>query len=79
MHSDTFRTWLAERGCVFEQTERGGKKGHGFPDVVVKLGNLQTDLHLAGAHQDLDPREVRRVVDALGLNWDELPGPQSRA
>ena len=79
MRSDTFREWLAERGCVFEQTKRSGKKAHGFPDVIVKLGDRKTELHVKGASQDLDPREVRRVVDELGLNWDDLPGPQSRA
>jgi len=78
LRSDTFRNWLAERGCVFEQTERGGKKGHGFPDVIVRLGDRTSELHVLGKTQDLDPREVKRVVEELGLNWDELPGPKSR-
>ncbi|WP_212525575.1 hypothetical protein [Actibacterium sp. MT2.3-13A] len=79
MRSDTFRKWLAERGCVFEQTERGGKKGHGFADVIVRLGGRRTELHVMGTTQDLDPREVKRVVEELGLDWNDLPGPQSRA
>lgn len=78
VRSDTFKEWLAERGCVFEQTVRAGKKAHGFANVVVRLGDRKTELHVKGGTQDLDPREVKRVVEELGLNWDELPGPQSR-
>ena len=78
MRSDTFRKWLAERGCTFEETKQAGKKAHGFADLVVRLEERRTELHVAGGHQDLDPREVRRVVEELGLDWNELPGPQSR-
>lgn len=78
MRSDNFKKWLAERGCVFEQTVRAGKKAHGFSNVIVRLEGRKTELHVGGANQDLDPREIRRVVVDLGLNWDELPGPQSR-
>lgn len=78
MRSDTFKKWLAERGCVFEQTVRGGKKAQGFSNMIVRLEGKKTELHVEGANQDLDPREVRRVVEELGLIWDELPGPQSR-
>lgn len=79
VRTDTFKEWLADRGCVFEQTARAGKKAHGFPDVIVKLGDRKAELHVAGAKQDLDPREVKRVVEALGLDGSELPGPASRA
>lgn len=78
LRSDTFKKWLAERGCVFEQTKRGGKHVHGFPNVIVKREDRETELHVEGSTQDLDPREVRRVVDELGLDWQELPGPKSR-
>ena len=78
MRSDNFKKWLAERGCVFEQTVRVGKKAHGFSNVIVRLEGRKTELHVEGANQDLDPREIRRVVEDLGLNWNELPGPQSR-
>lgn len=31
-----------------------------------------------GGHQTLDPRLVRQVCEELGLDWSQLPGPQSR-
>ena len=31
-----------------------------------------------GSDKRLDPRVVRKIVDELGLDWNELPGPSSR-
>lgn len=33
---------------------------------------------MAGSRKDLDPEVVGQIVDALGLDPNELPGPQSR-
>jgi len=76
MESDTFRKWLAERGCSFEQHERG--RGQGPASVTVRLGERRAVLPMVGTRKDLDPGIVRQIVDALGLDWRELPGPASR-
>ena len=78
MESGTFRTWLAERGCDFESHDQEGR-AHGHPVVTVRLKELSAELPLLGPHQALDPRMVRKICDALGLKWSELPGPKSRA
>jgi hypothetical protein len=31
-----------------------------------------------GAKKQRDPKTVRKVVDELGLDWNELPSPASR-
>ncbi len=77
MESATLRQWLAERGCAFEagrDTVRTG--GHAY--VTVRLGDRRAVLPDVGAHMRLDPRVVRQIVDELGLDWNELPGPSSR-
>jgi ABC-type phosphate transport system permease subunit len=33
---------------------------------------------LVGASHNLDPRSVRQVCEALGLDWSKLPGPEGR-
>jgi len=33
---------------------------------------------LGGSRVDIDPRDVRRVCEELGLDRSELPGPKSR-
>jgi len=75
MTPQTFRKWLSERGCTFEQH---GRDEEGLPAVTVRREGLRSELSDATSHKDLDPEEVRRVVDELGLDWRELPGPASR-
>jgi hypothetical protein len=77
MRSDTFRKWLQQRGCRFDQQVRGaGAAGHAA--LTVHRGTLQATLPLVGTKQHLDPRVVQEVVRALELDPTELPGPQSR-
>ncbi len=77
MESATFRQWLSERGCTFE----AGKDTigtHGNASVTVRRGDRRSVLPNVGSHKRLDPRVVRKIVDELGLDWNELPGPTSR-
>lgn len=76
MNTETFREWLRERGCTFEQHERG--RGEGHVTVTVRCEGRRAELPAAGATEDLDPATVDEVVEALGLDAAELPGPQSR-
>lgn len=78
MRSDTFRTWLAERGCQFESHEQHGRS-RGHPEVTVQREGHISRLPLGGRHEDLDPRVVRRVCEELGLDPSQLPGPAGRA
>lgn len=77
MQPETFRKWLAERGCTFEEHARS-KGGQGHASVTVRREGRRSELPLVGTREDLDPRDVRRIVDELELDWSELPGPQSR-
>jgi len=77
MESATFRKWLADRGCTFERHERG-KGGRGHVVVGVRLGDRRAELPDVGTKKHLPDEVVRNIVDALGLNYDELPGPKSR-
>ena len=77
MRSDTFMNWLKTRGCRFEPHERGAGRGH--PAVTVRRDGRSAILHTAGAAADLEHGEVLRVVEALGLDWSDLPGPRSRS
>ena len=76
MHPDTFRNWLRQRGRTFDKHPR--ERGAGPTSVTVRSGDRVAELPKASSHKDLDPEEVRRIVDALGLDWHELPGPRSR-
>ncbi|HEV7275159.1 MAG TPA: hypothetical protein VGN80_02620 [Devosiaceae bacterium] len=76
MTPETFRNWLAERGCTFEQTER--QRGQGVASVIVRCGSRRSELPNASSRKDLEDEEVRRIMDDLDLPYDELPGPQSR-
>jgi len=75
MRPDTFRTWLTERGCTFEEHPRS--EG-GLPSVTVRREGHRAVLYDATSRKDLDPDEVHRVVEALDLDPAELPGPASR-
>lgn len=76
MTPQTFRSWLADRGCSFEQTERD--RGGGIAAVRVRRGPRESLIPDAASHKDLPDEDVRRIVDDLDLPYDELPGPQGR-
>jgi hypothetical protein len=77
MESATFRGWLSDRGCTFEAgKDTVGSGGHAY--VTVRRGDRRAVLPDVGTHLRLDPRVVRQIVDELGLDWNELPGPASR-
>jgi hypothetical protein len=47
------------------------------PTIVI--GTITpTIVPLVGASHNLDPRSVRQVCEALGLDWSKLPGPEGR-
>jgi hypothetical protein len=73
MQSATFRTWLTEHGCRFDHHEHA-KRGEGPVMVTVHREGRTSQAPLGGSRKDLDPRDVHRVCDELGLNWSELPG-----
>ncbi|MGB8364339.1 MAG: hypothetical protein ACLQUZ_04095 [Rhizomicrobium sp.] len=77
MRSDTFRNWLAERGCRFQSHEQHGRS-HGHPTVTVHREGRTAQLPLCASHEDIDPRIVERICTELGLDPAELPGPASR-
>jgi len=72
MENATFRKWLAEHGCRFDT--QGEKRGDSHGTVIIHREGRTAELPLVGSRQDLDPREVRRVCEELGLRWSELPG-----
>jgi hypothetical protein len=77
MESATFRKWLVEQGCRIDQHEH--EQCHEGPVIVtVHREGRKTQVPLGGSHQKLDARDVRRVCEELGLDWSQLPGPQSR-
>jgi hypothetical protein len=71
MQSATFRKWLAEHGCRFDQHEHE-RRGEGPVLVTVHRGGRKSQVPLGGSRQDLDPRDVRRACEELGLDWIEL-------
>ena len=77
MESATFRQWLAQQGCRFDRHEHQGR-GEGHVMVTVHREGRISQAPLGGSRQDLDPRDVRRVCEELGLDWSKLPGPESR-
>ena len=77
MESATFRKWLEERGCRFDQHEHEHRH-HGPVMVTVHHEGRTSVAPLGGSRQALDSRDVRRVCEELGLDWSELPGPESR-
>jgi hypothetical protein len=76
MENATFRKWLAEHGCRFDTQSEERGEGHGTL-TIHRLGRT-AELQLVGADHKLDPRSVRQVCEALGLDWSKLPGPMSR-
>ena len=66
MESATFRKWLAERGCRFDQHEHE-KRGEGQVIVTVHREGRKAEVPLGGSHQILDARVVRQACEELGL------------
>jgi hypothetical protein len=71
MQSATFRKWLAEHGCRFDQHEHE-RRGEGAVLVTVHREGRKSQVALGGSRQDLDPRDARRACEELGLDWNEL-------
>lgn len=76
MESATFRKWLADRGCRFDQHEQ--RRHEGPVMVTVHREGKKSEVPLGGSQQIIDPRIVRRACEELGLDWTQLPGPASR-
>lgn len=76
MESTTFRKWLIEHGCRFDTQNEGRGNGHGT--LTIHREGRTAELSLVGSRHELDPRSVRKVCEALGLEWSDLPGPQSK-
>jgi hypothetical protein len=47
--------------------------------VTVHRDGRKSEVPLGGSRQTLDPRDVHRACDELGLDSSQLPGPKSRA
>ena len=77
MEIDTFRKWLAERGCHFDT--RGHQRGEGHGHLTIHREGRTAELPLIGEHHHLDADLVRQVCEALGLDQSEVPGPKGRA
>jgi hypothetical protein len=75
MRADTFKQWLEEQGCRFD--EHSHDRGQGHAGAVAKFEGKKSVLPLTGTHQDLDAEDVRRVVEDLGLDMTKLPGSQN--
>ena len=54
------------------------KRGEGHGTVTIHRAGRTAELPLVGASHNLDPRSVRQVCEALGLDWSKLPGPEGR-
>ncbi len=77
MNSETFRNWLAERGCRFDHHEE--QRGKGQAAVTVHREGRTAQLRLIGSRKPINLETTRAVCQALALDWSELPGPESRA
>lgn len=76
MDSATFRGWLAERGCRFDNERE--ERGHGSGMVTVHREGRTAQLPLLGSHKPVAEEVAREICAALALDWAELPGPKSR-
>ena len=65
MESATFRKWLEERGCRFDQHEHQ-QRHHGPVMVTIHREGRSATAPLGGSRQALDPRDVRRVCEGWG-------------
>ena len=71
MESATFRKWLAEQGCRFDRHEHQ-ERGEGQVMVTVHREGRISQAPLGGSRQDIDPRDLRRVCEELGLDFPKL-------
>ena len=76
MENATFRKWLAEHGCRFDTHSEERGEGHGT--LTIHRAGRTAELPLVGSGHKLDPRSVRQVCEALGLDWSKLPGSIGR-
>lgn len=76
MNPQTFRQWLTEKGCTFEETKR--ERGEGVASVVIRCQGRRSEMPYAASRMDLQEEEVRRILRELDLPFEELPGPRSR-
>lgn len=76
MESATFRKWLSEQGCRFDRHEHG-QRHEGHVMVTVHREGRKTEIPLGGSRETLDLRVVQKACEELGLDWTQLPGPQS--
>jgi len=77
MESATFRKWLGEQGCRFDQHEHE-QRHEGHVMVTVHRENRKAEVPLGGSRKTIDARIVRRACNELGLDWRELAGPKGR-
>jgi hypothetical protein len=77
MDSETFRSWLTERGCRFDHHEED--RGNGQAAVTVHREGRTAQLPMIGSRKPIDLETARAVCQALALDWSELPGPAGRA
>ena len=63
-------------GLSFDTQQEGRGDGHG--SLTIDRDGRTAELPVVGPHHELDPRAVRRVCEALGLAWSDLPGPKGR-
>jgi len=61
MNAQELKKWLAARGCTFE-TKKGGS-GH----LVVRRGELKSELPMHGAGKELGTGLVNAIKKQLGL------------
>ena len=78
MESATFRKWLAEQGCHFDHHEHQ-ERGEGHVIVTVHREGRASLVPLGGSRKDLDPRDLRRACEELGLDWTKLPESNDRS
>lgn len=57
---------------------RSPKSAESHGTVTIHRAGRTAELPLVGASHNLDPRSVRQVCEALGLDWSKLPGPEGR-
>ncbi|MGO9475858.1 MAG: hypothetical protein ACLPWS_20995 [Rhodomicrobium sp.] len=77
MEIDTFRKWLAERGCHFNSPPH--QRGEGHRHLMIHREGGVAELPFAGSHHQLNAGAFRHVCETLGLDEMELPGPKGRA
>ena len=62
MESATFRKWLAERGCAFDQ-HATGQGTHGTASVTAHREGRKAVIPLVGSRKRLDRRQVLEIVE----------------